>query len=62
MFAYREGLVKVVEARSSLGKGGHKMVEFSMLGEVRSRASKTATLDFRRADFELLTTLVGRVS
>lgn len=54
--------MKVVEARSSLGKGGHKMVEFSMLGEVRSRASRTATLDFRRADFELLTTLVGRVS
>lgn len=25
--------MKVVEARSSLGKGGHKMVEFSMLGE-----------------------------
>jgi len=37
------------------------MVEFSILGGVRRGNSKTATLDFRRADFELLRRLVGRV-
>ncbi|XP_066858563.1 LINE-1 reverse transcriptase homolog [Anser cygnoides] len=37
------------------------MVEFSILGEARKGTSKTAVLDFRRADFELLRTLVGRV-
>jgi len=37
------------------------MVEFSTLGEVRSEVSKTATLDFQRADFELFRTVVGRI-
>ena len=37
------------------------MMEFSVLGEVRKRVSKTATLDFWRADFELFRTLVERV-
>ena len=37
------------------------MVEFSILGGGRRRNSKTATLDFWRADFELFRRLVGRV-
>ena len=37
------------------------MVEFSILGEARKGTSKTALLDFQRADFELFRTLVGRV-
>lgn len=37
------------------------MVEFSILREDRKGASKTATLDFQRADFELFRTLVGEV-
>ena len=37
------------------------MVEFSILGGARRGNSKTATLDFRRADFELFRRLVGRV-
>ena len=47
--------------RSCLGQSDHEMVEFSILGEVRKGISKTAVLDFRRADFELFRTLVGRV-
>ena len=37
------------------------MVEFLILGRVKRGNSKTATLDFRRADFELFRRLVGRV-
>jgi len=39
----------------------HDTVEFSILGGVRRGNSKTATLDFRRADFELFRRLVGGV-
>ena len=39
----------------------YDMSEFSILGEVRTGVSKTATLDFWRVDFELFRTLVGRV-
>ena len=35
------------------GQSDHNMVEFSILAGVRKGNSKTATLDFRRADFEL---------
>ena len=44
-----------------LGQSDHEMVEFSILGEARKGTSKTAVLDFHRADFELFRTLVGRV-
>uniref|UniRef100_A0A8B9VG58 Reverse transcriptase domain-containing protein n=1 Tax=Anas zonorhyncha TaxID=75864 RepID=A0A8B9VG58_9AVES len=37
------------------------MVEFTIFGEARKGTSKTTALDFRRADFELLRTLVGGV-
>ncbi|GAB0205785.1 hypothetical protein GRJ2_003044100 [Grus japonensis] len=37
------------------------MIEFSIHGEVRKGVSKTTTVDFRRADFSLLRTLVERV-
>ena len=50
-----------VEIRSCLGQSDHKMIEFSILGEVRRQVSKTAALDFQRADFELFRTLVGRI-
>ena len=61
LFTNREGLVGDVMVRSCLGQSDHEMVEFSILGEARKGASKTAVLDFRRADFELFKTLVGRV-
>ena len=61
LFTNREGLVGDVEAGGCLGQSDHNMVEFSILGGVRSKYSKTATLDFWRADFELFRRLVGRV-
>ena len=60
LFTKREGLVGDVVVGSCLGQSGHEMVEFSILGEARKGTRKTAVLDFRRADFELLRTLVGR--
>ena len=44
-----------------LGRVTTKMVEFTILGKARKGTSKTAVLDFRRADFELFRTLLGRV-
>ena len=50
-----------VEVGSCLGQSGHKMVKLCILGEVRRKGSKTATLDYQRVDFEVFRTLVGRV-
>ena len=55
-----------VVVRSHLGHSNNKMIEFSILGELRrfgveEGVSKTATLDLRRADFKLFRTLSGRV-
>ena len=61
LFTNREGLVGDVEVRGCPGQSNHDMVEFSILGGVRRGNSKTATLDFRRADFELFRRLVGGV-
>uniref|UniRef100_A0A8B9CU89 Reverse transcriptase domain-containing protein n=1 Tax=Anser brachyrhynchus TaxID=132585 RepID=A0A8B9CU89_9AVES len=61
LFTNREGLVGDVVVGSCLGQSDHEMVEFSILGEARKGTSKTAVLDFRRADSELFRTLVGRV-
>jgi len=61
LFTNREGLVGDVEVRGCLGQSDHEMVEFSILGGARGGNSKTATLDFQRADFELFRRLVGGV-
>uniref|UniRef100_A0A8B9UU32 Reverse transcriptase domain-containing protein n=1 Tax=Anas zonorhyncha TaxID=75864 RepID=A0A8B9UU32_9AVES len=61
LFTNREGLVGDVVVGNCLGQSDHEMVEFSILGEARKGTSKTAVLDFWRADFELFRTLVGRV-
>ncbi|KAF1501108.1 hypothetical protein FQV17_0014956, partial [Megadyptes antipodes antipodes] len=61
LFTNREGLVGDVVVGGRLGLSDHEMVEFSILGEVRRGASKTATMNFRRADFGLFRTLVERV-
>ena len=45
----------------AVGQSDHDMVKFSILAGVRRGNSKTATLDFWRADFELFRRLVGRV-
>ncbi|KAK4827614.1 LOW QUALITY PROTEIN: hypothetical protein QYF61_019539 [Mycteria americana] len=44
-----------------LGQSDHEMIEFLIRGEAARGVGKTATLDFRRADFSLFRRLVERV-
>ena len=50
-----------MEVGGCLGQSDHDMIEFSILAGVRRENSKTVTLDFRRADFELFRRLVRGV-
>jgi len=52
LFTNRKGLVGDVEVGGCLGQSDHDMVELSILGGGTRGNSKTATLDFRTADFE----------
>jgi len=61
LFADRVGLVGDVVVGGRLGLRDHEMIEFSVRGEVKRGASKTTTMDFRRADFGLFGTLVERI-
>ncbi|KAK4807146.1 hypothetical protein QYF61_018487 [Mycteria americana] len=61
LFTNREGLVSHVMVGGCLGKSDHEMIEFLIRGEVRRGVSRTATLDFQRADFGLFRSLVDRV-
>ncbi|KAK4828050.1 hypothetical protein QYF61_023088 [Mycteria americana] len=61
LFTNREGLVSHVMVGGRLGQSDHEMIEFLIHGEVRRGVSKTAALDFRRADFGLFRRLVERV-
>ncbi|KAK4828839.1 hypothetical protein QYF61_000896 [Mycteria americana] len=61
LFMNREGLVSHVMVGGCLGQSDHEMIEFLIRGEVVRGVSKTATLDFRRADFGLFRRLVERV-
>ena len=61
LFTNREGLVGDVVVGGCLGLSDHEMIEFTVLGEVNKGVSKTTTVDFRRADFGLLRTLVESV-
>ncbi|PKU35038.1 adaptin ear-binding coat-associated protein 1 [Limosa lapponica baueri] len=57
----REGPVGDVTVGGHLGRSDHEMIEFSILREARRGASRTATMDFRRADFGLFKSLLDRV-
>ncbi|KAK4832451.1 hypothetical protein QYF61_023175 [Mycteria americana] len=61
LFTNREGLVSHVMVGGHLGQSDHEMIEFLIRGEAARGVSKTATLDFRRADFGLFRRLVERV-
>ncbi|KAK4815696.1 hypothetical protein QYF61_006679 [Mycteria americana] len=61
LFMNREGLVSHVMVGGRLGQSDHEMIEFLIRGEAARGVSKTATLDFRRADFGLFRRLVERV-
>jgi len=57
----KEGLVGNVKVKGSLGCSDHEIMDFKILRAVRQVRSKSATLDFRRADFGLLRDLLGRI-
>ncbi|KAK4815431.1 hypothetical protein QYF61_002646 [Mycteria americana] len=61
LFTNRDGLVSDVMVGGCLGQSNHEMIEFLICGEAARGVSKTATLDFRRADFDLFRRLVERV-
>ena len=61
LFVNREGLVGDVKVGGHLGHSDHEMLDFSVLAESRRGVSRTATLDFQRADFNLFWTMVERV-
>ena len=49
----REELVGEIKVGGCLGCNDHEMFEFSILAETKRGVNKTATLDFRRANFDL---------
>ena len=57
----KEGLVRNVKLKGSLGCSDHEMVEFKILKAATRAHSKLTALDFRRADFSLFRDLLGRV-
>jgi len=61
LFTNREGLVGDVVVGGHPGLSNHEMTEFTVRGEVKREASKTTTMEFRRADFGLFRMLVERV-
>ena len=61
LFVNREGLVGDVKVGGRLGQSYHEMLVFSILVEPWRGVSRTATLDFQRADFNLCRTMVERV-
>ena len=61
LFVNREGLVGDVKVGVHLEHSDHDILDFSILAEPQRRVSRTATLDFRRADFNLFRTMVERV-
>ena len=50
LFVNREGLVGDVKVGGHLGHSDPEMLDFSILVEPQRRVSRTATLDFQRAD------------
>ena len=61
LFVNREGLVGDVKVGGHLGNSNLKVLDFSILVEPWRGVSRTATLHFQRADFNLFRTMVERV-
>ncbi|PKU39519.1 rna-directed dna polymerase from mobile element jockey-like [Limosa lapponica baueri] len=57
----REELVGEVKIGGHLGHSDHEMIEFLILGKTRGRVTKTTTLDFRRANFDLFRRLLDKI-
>lgn len=58
----RDGLVRDVKVRGSLGCSNREMVEFKILGGRSKARSRIAALDFWRTNFDLLQGLPGGIS
>ena len=61
LFGNRECLVGNIKVRGCLGRSDHEMLDFSILVEPWRGVSRTASLDFWKADFNLFQTTVERV-
>ncbi|CAM5145543.1 unnamed protein product [Natator depressus] len=57
----REELVGEAKVDGNLGGSDHKMVEFRILTQGRKESSRIQTLDFRKADFDSLRELMGKI-
>ncbi|CAM4681894.1 unnamed protein product [Lepidochelys kempii] len=57
----REELVGEAKVDGNLGGSDHQMVEFRILTQGRKESSRIRTLDFRKADFDFLRELMGKI-
>ncbi|CAM2100164.1 unnamed protein product [Caretta caretta] len=57
----QEELVGEAKVDGNLGGSDHEMVEFRILTQGRKESSRIWTLDFRKADFDSLRELMGRI-
>ncbi|CAM4591395.1 unnamed protein product [Caretta caretta] len=57
----REELVGEAKVDGNLGGSDHEMVEFRILTHGRKESSRIQTLDFRKADFDSLRELMGKI-
>ncbi|KAJ7427635.1 rna-directed dna polymerase from mobile element jockey-like [Willisornis vidua] len=61
LFVNKERLVGIMSVDGHVGHSDHKMLVFSVLGEVTKDVNKTSTLNFQRTDFGLLRTVIWKV-
>ncbi|PKU37685.1 rna-directed dna polymerase from mobile element jockey- hypothetical protein [Limosa lapponica baueri] len=57
----KEGLVEDIKVGGNLGCSDHGKIEFRIMGSTRKTTSRTETLDFRRANFDLFKKLLGEI-
>ncbi|PKU37050.1 glycerol kinase [Limosa lapponica baueri] len=57
----KEGLVEDIKVGGSLGCSDHEKIEFRIVGSMRKTTSRTETLDFGRANFDLFKKLLGEI-
>jgi len=62
MLTYNSKVIMVVKVRGCLGCSDHEIVEFRIPRKGNRVKSRTITLDFRRADFNLFRDLTERIT
>ncbi|PKU42932.1 rna-directed dna polymerase from mobile element hypothetical protein [Limosa lapponica baueri] len=58
----KEGLVDDIQVGGNLGCSNHGKIEFRIVGSTHKPISRTETLDFRRANFDLFKKLLGEIT